>query len=471
MNLHKKQYILSSHPLTLDGMIEYPVCGAYLYVDNLMQCQRTITADGIEVYLLGHAYCMDIKDKVPIEEIRQTVFCKLENLSHNWTGRWLIAGNCQLITDASCLMSVFYHCDDKSWLVSSSLALLSRLLESPIDSKVNSTGLTWQFLPGTLVEGVKALFCTQCLEWSHATLSVNPIKRFSVTNCFSTDEKVKKISAMLQNALWNISKYSGKNVKIALTAGKDSRLVLSAALASSIPFETYTAIHPSISDSDRKLPIEISRRFDFKHILVNPQKYEKQKENAYLEFCGKNSHGADMFFYANGQFDGFTNNDIIIRSGIFEASQHYARTITSGSTINDLNEGVRRYYNRDMNARQTQAFDIWLEHAINHPIPNVDVRDRFYIEQRVNGWGAAIEQSMDINDFTSIQIANCTELISILLSATDEERSSLALSFEPIRLMAPELMEYPVNKRVLADTLRIYKNGIVKKMNKILRCG
>lgn len=470
MNIQKKQYVLSSHPLILEGMIEYPINCAYLYVDKLLQCQKATSADGKDIYLLGHAYCMDKKDKTPVDDIGKTLFNEIENVSHNWTGRWLLIGNRQLITDASCLMSVFYHSDDNGWYISSSLVLISRLSGSPVGGRVNSTGLTWQLLPKTMVDGVNTLFCTEKIEWDDTKIHVKPIGKFKVCNELSTLQKSIAISAMLQNALWNISKYSKKNVKIALTAGKDSRLVLSAALVTGISFESYTAIHPNISRSDEKMPIEFSKRFGFKHQLVKPIKYDRQKEMEFQEFCCKNSLGADMSFYANGQFDGFTGDDIIIRSGIFEAAQHYGRSIMADATLQSLETGFRKYYASDITPKQDEALKEWLAYAEENPIPFIDIRDRFYIEQRVNGWVAAIEQAMDINDFTSIQIANCSELISVLLSATEEERSSLALSFEPIKQMTPELMEYPVNQIVLADTLRIYKNGIKKRLKKILRC-
>ena len=451
-------------------MIEYPINCAYLYVDKLLQCQKAISADGKDIYLLGHAYCMDKKDKTPVDDIGKTLFNELENVSHNWTGRWLLIGNRQLITDASCLMSVFYHSDEHGWYVSSSLALISRLSGSPIGSSVNPTGLTWQLLPKTLLDEVNALFCTEKLEWDESKIYIKPIKKFKDCNSLSTQEKVVAISSMLQNALWNINKYSGKNVTIALTAGKDSRLVLSAALATGISFESYTAIHPNISRSDEGIPVEISHRFDFKHQLIKPKRFDMLKEKDYQEFSSYNTLGTDMFFYAHGQFDGFTRDTVIIRSGIFEAAQHYGRSIMTDATLEALEEGVRKYYSSDISKKQDKALKEWIAYAKENPIPFVDVRDRFYIEQRVNGWVAAIEQAMDINDFTSIQIANCSELISVLLSATDEERSNLSLSFEPIKLMTPGLMEFPVNKRLFRDTFRIYKNGIIKRINKILQC-
>lgn len=469
MNIYKKQYVISSRQLVLGDMTEFALNGAFLYVDTELNCRKLFTKDDKTVYLLGHTFCMDKRDKSVEDDIQSIELCNLHKVSLNWTGRWVAVTQVGLINDGAGLMSAFYHQDENSWIVCSSLAVMSQISKKPILREVESSGLTYQFMPGTLVDGVKALLCAQKLGWGDGALKVENISKFHIDKNLTTEQKSEYISNMLQNAIWNINKYSGKDIVMALTAGKDSRLVLAAALASGVPFEAYTANYSDISSCDKKLPARMARDFGFKHSLVKPKKTDLKKKADYLEFCGHNSNGADLLFYSNGQFDRFGKNDIIIRSGIFEAAQHFSRSITDGNSLDALKKGYRKYYFRDMNQWQDKALTEWIEYAEKNPIKDVDVRDRFYVEQRVNGWVAAIEQSLDINDFVSIQIANCANLISVLLSATEEERKTLALSFDPIRLMAPGLLKYPVNKRTFFDTLRIYRNGIKKRVRKLLK--
>ena len=97
-------------------------------------------------------------------------------------------------------------------------------------------------------------------------------------------------------------------------------------------------------------------------------------------------------------------------------------------------------------------------------LKNIDLRDRFYIEQRVNGWVSAIEQALTINDFDSIQIANCQELISLLLAATDDEREDNTLAYRMIEALVPELLKYPVNKQSAIDKINIIRRAIVKRL-------
>ena len=144
----------------------------------------------------------------------------------------------------------------------------------------------------------------------------------------------------------------------------------------------------------------------------------------------------------------------MLRSGIYEAGQSYSRGI-AGGTEDGFRDGMRRYYGElGSDADQSAAFEEWLGYVKQNPTEHVDIRDRFYVEQRVGGWAAAIEQSLDMNDFLSVQIANCAELISVLLSCNEEERRVLSLSYGTVRLMKPELLEKAVNPVGLTDKLR-----------------
>lgn len=471
MNVSNKQFVLSSKKKDICDMEEIPLSHSFLYAGKNLKVEKVRTQDGIDVILLGYAFCMDEIGITPTKVLSKSNSNDIADISRWWTGRWALLYNNQFFTDATGLMNAFYFKSNEGWIISSSLALMSKIIEVPITKAVNTTGLSWQILPSSLIDNVNTLFCTQKCVWGDDGLDVVFQNRIYDYTDLPLSEKVERLSTMLKNALCNIQKFSGKNITLALTAGKDSRLVLSAALSAGIHFDSYTALHPNISSSDRKLPPEMAKRIGFRHNLIKPHNRDNNKYNEYLEFCGNNSKGADIIFYSNGQFEDFNESHIIIRSGIFEAAQQYGRLIIKGNTIEQLEDGIRNYYSSDMNEKQARALSDWVEYAKNNPIDYIDIRDRFYIEQRVNGWVAAIEQSLDINDFTSIQIANCSELISILLSATKEERERLALSFDSIKLMTPELMKYPVNQRYLSDTLRIYVNGIKKRIKRLIRCN
>lgn len=433
----------------------------YLYVGEDLAVEDVVTVDNKRVILLGNPYCMDKVGKRASDDIEKSCLSDIIDKTRNWTGRWILITDDFIVTDACGLMSAFYYNDNGEYLVSSSLALLADVLEIKIKRKVRSVGLTWQLLPETLVDGVKALFCTQILTLNNKKALPEYFDRFVDKSSLSTEQKICAIADMLMVGMQNIALYSERNIKIALTAGKDSRLTLAAALASKLNFQTYTSKHANISEADKKLPYKIAKDLGFDHILIKKRK-DSCSADDYFRFCGNNSNGADLEFYRNGQFSQFSSDDIIVRSGIFETGQKYGRTIGS-ENLDDFIAGFTKYYDNSLsNSIQKKALSEWKEYVVENPIPFIDIRDRFYVEQRVNGWVSAIEQSLCINSFESVQIANCAELVSILLSATEAERENLILSYGPIKVMCPKLLEYPCNKAVIKDKVRLIKNFIFK---------
>lgn len=465
MTITHRQYLLSSQKYDKLNLKEIVLKHAFLYVDKELSLLQAKTADGKDVYLLGHAYCTDAISRCPEDDIRASKVNDLVKATNTWTGRWVLITEDWLIGDACGLMSAFYTNTGHGWYVSSSLAVLSDVLHREVAGRVSSVGLTWQLLPDTILDGVRSLFCTQLLSYTSTEIHVQPQVRFEDKSILTTKEKALLIAEILKTALCNIEKYSGKEILLALTAGKDSRLVLASAIDSNVKFQTYTAWHSNIMSCDKSIPKKIARDYGFHHSFIKAEKTSKQLEKEYFCFCGNNSNGADATFYANGVFSQIDKKFIVIRSGIFEAGQRYGRTISDSS--DGFIAGFKEYYKCSLrNPLQERGLRNWIAYSVENPIPFVDYRDRFYIEQRVNGWVSAIEQSMDINDFTSFQIANCSELISILLSATDEERNTLALSLEPIRLMEPGLLNYPINPKSSFDNIKVIINGIKRKLFK-----
>lgn len=463
LKITKKQYVLSSSKLKMDEMSCLEFNGCYLYYDKELPVLCGIDAKKREYLLLGHAYCTDRFPKEPIDDLRNFKGESLASLSKNWTGRWVLIIKDKLITDSTGLMSTFYwYCGEK-WIVSSSLALMSSLLNQPVTNSVSTIGLDWHLLPKTIMPNVYQLFCTQYIDLSDG-LKLHFIERFTDKRALSSEEKIKGVANRLVTALKNIEKFSKRKLFIALTAGKDSRLVLAAALYAQVKFSGFTMEHKMMLRADRTVPARIAEKYGFPWRFIRMQKRSEDLYNAYLVFNGGNSKGADIVFYSTNQHQQIPNEAIVIRSGLFEAGQSYGRR-TMGNTRAAFQECFLNYYNSSMKDKsQILSFDKWLEYEKEHPITFIDIRDRFYIEQRVNGWVSAIEQALTINDFDSIQIANCQEIISILLSASDKERLNNHLAYKMIESLVPSLLNFPVNKRTLMDELDICKRAVIKRI-------
>lgn len=463
--LAKKQYILSSKVLNIPEMNCSRIKEGYLYVHKELIFQRAEDKKRRGYIVLGKAFCTDVYPKYIQDDISEFEGDSLTELTKNWTGRWLLIRDNELITDTTGLMSAFYWSDNADWMVSSSLALLSNVLNAPITRSVSNSGLDWHLLPDTIMPNVSALFCTQMLQLGKR-LKPLPINRFSDKNSLTSDMKIREVTDRLQVALKNIERFSGRNIFIALTAGKDSRLVLAAALSAKVKFTAYTMEHPNMLVADKKLPGTIAKKYGFLWSFIRMKKQDHQLAERYLGFNGGNSKGADIIFYSSGQSQQLPADALVIRSGIFEAGQQYGRH-TMGSSMESLKTGFCEYYKTSLKAEgQKEAFEKWVDYAEKNTIPFIDLRDRFYIEQRVNGWVSAIEQALTINDFDTLQIANCQELISVLLSATNEERIGNHLALRMIETLQPELLNYPVNRQSLIDKINIIKRAVFKRLFK-----
>lgn len=474
-DITKKQFILSSNKITHTGMREHRVFGVYLYTDSRLNVEEYTCQGGKKVLIIGNAFCMDkavksIKDDIIVWDGNDSI-----SLTRYWTGRWVLITENELVTDASGLMALFYNINGSEWYVSSSLALLSSIIDAKINKSVKNFRIGWHIVPGTFADGINQLICTQKLVFDSHTLLAIPSIWINNFSKLSTEEKCEKLAALLINGVKNIYMHSGREIVHALTGGKDSRLVLAALLRAGIPFSVYTAEHDNISTADRTIPRKISRDFRIRYQYIKRKRLSKRLAADYKDFTAGSIFEEDAKFYACKQFAQLPQNSIIIRSGLFEAGQVFGRQI-AGANEESFVFGITQYYSElKTNISQKKAFQDWLDYVHKTPIEYLDIRDRFYIEQRVGGWVAAIEQSLDMNDFISIQIANCAELLSILLSCNEEERRKFLLSYETIRMLEPKLLEYPINKRTILDLInywkKILRNPIMKYQNFRNKCN
>lgn len=460
-----KQYLITNHEICIIGTkvfsLSEEIC---LFVGEELGVKNGFTKGGTPYWLLGEAYCTDRFPCDVLEDLNNDIEGVVHSITNHWTGRWVLILGKELITDACGLMSVFYHVDESGWMVSSSLALLSEQLGLSENKRVSNSGLTWNLLPSTIHSQVRLLFCTQKITLKQR-LEIGFYNRFTEWKDLTHEQRVSTIISNLVIGLKNIEKYSERKIWLALTAGKDSRLTFAAALSGGVSFETYTARHRNMSDADRHIPIELAETYDISHHFLHKGRFSESKYKEYCAFSGFNSLGADAEFYATGQIDQIPNDAVVIKSGLFEAGQTYARSI-AGPDKESFVRGIKSYYRDSFkDPVQETAFNEWLDYQDKHPMHGIDIRDRFYLEQRLNGWASAIEQSLSINSFPSVQIANSATVLGCLLYASADDRKDLRLSYDLIKSLNSELLDYPVNQRTFGDCVRIVFNGLKRRLH------
>ena len=448
----KKQYVISSQRYDFPEMEETVLPYGFLYTHHELNT-LTIRKDKESIYGLGNAFCMDCADKSIQTDISAWKSIDDVYSTRYWTGRWVCVIGNTIITDASGLMPAFYCTEGGNWIISSSLAILSQMSGRTIDTPVGESGINWSVLPGTSIEGINKLLPLQKIVLTDKGLVIRENNWIIDYSEQSTYTKCLRMAELLENGLKNISQFSGRKIYLALTGGKDSRLVFAALLKAGVEFNAYTAEHDKISHSDRTIPNMLASTFGKSYEYIKKKQLSVEKLKYYDAFTCKNSIGADRQFFAHSQFDQLPANAIVIRSGLFELGQTYGRSISNGD-LTDFVVKYPKYYFELQTGRQKESFDQWISEVKTREGVTCDIRDQFYLEQRISGWASAIEQSLDLNEFISIQIANSAELLSILLSASETERKDLALIYKTIGILNASVMNYPVNKRYPDDRIR-----------------
>jgi hypothetical protein len=116
------------------------------------------------------------------------------------------------------------------------------------------------------------------------------------------------------------------------------------------------------------------------------------------------------------------------------------------------------------------ALQSWLE-TLSDPVPLApDWRDRFHLDQRLGSWNANIQRAGDLVESTAFNPANCLRIFDLLLRPEPQKRAAGALQRDAIRLMAPHLLQLPINPLPTSERVkRVAQRLIGPKIARRLR--
>jgi hypothetical protein len=344
----------------------------------------------------------------------------------DWAGRWALVRDGVLIPDATASLAIFYD----GTFASSSAALLGegKPRHPPLPHGI---GMDWYPPPGSAIEGVRRLLPSQALKDGAAIPRALPQPRSA-----EPEALLESMRSRLTTALTNLA--AKGTITLPLTGGHDSRTLLAAAVATGVEVETYTLEHPAITSADRDLPPQLA------HAVGVPHRYIRMGASidiGRLKLWDDHTAGmavdADREIYAAGQLDeiaefGFDLGDF------YEVGRGYYDHVLPAD--GDIAETILQELPspRDEDVRE------WVTWAQLHPA-EFDWRDRFYLEQRLGGWLAAIDQGLDLAGVSKIHLASCTNFIADGLSLPYAMRRAGIPHDELIRRMAPALTRFPVN--------------------------
>lgn len=348
------------------------------------------------------------------------------NDEDDWSGRWALVRDGVLIPDATASLAIFYD----GTFASSSAALLGegRTRHPPLPHGI---GMDWYPPPGSAIEGVRRLLPSQALENGAPIPRALPQPRPG-----EPEELLERMRSRLTTALTNLA--AKGTLTLPLTGGHDSRTLLAAAAATGVEVDAYTLEHATISSADRDLPPQLA------HAVGVPHRYIRMGASldiARLKLWDEHTAGmavdADRAVFAAGQLDELAKADFDL-GDFYEIGRGYYDHVLP--VERDIAETILREL-PSPRAEDVRAWVAWMQ---AHPA-ELDWRDRFYLEQRLGGWLAAIDQGLDLAGVSKIHLASCTNFIAEGLSLPYAMRRAGTPHDELIRRMAPKLLEFPVN--------------------------
>lgn len=459
-NLNRRQFVIGPRPI-FNSELKWK----HIKIDNylyLSYCPTLpIISDyderGNKVIIMGIALQTESSKREPIEIARRTLD-EISNYYDTWAGRWNLIKNNELHMDFSGLLGCFYTTYNGEFWVSNSLSILSELItDSNIYTDELAEGpMNWYPSPNSKNPAIKSLLPSQVLLLQTKeirTRQLFPKKKLK----YSETEALDVIQNSLINALQKLSE-NGETIWIPLSAGYDSRLLLAAALKAGVNIKTYTmkkSLTTSLgipntslpSYADMTLPSKIAKLAEVEHKWIDIKEFSNEKLDLIDKHTYKSTLENDRIYFARGQWDWTTDQDIILLGQVLEVGSCQYYDLLKKSPDNETVEIIEKFNLRIDSAKYEGilAYSKWVDYYNYVYSEQIDWRDRFYLEQRLSGWLRAGQQGLDLVKGERIHVYNTQRILCAALSLPHHKRKNKEFIKDLIKRMAPELNELPYN--------------------------
>jgi hypothetical protein len=451
MRQHQRQFVIGPKPIKVnwDWKTETIQGVGFLSYSPKLPVKKISAQDGSEYILIGVAVQTDPSRPSPLEELKKPP-ADITDLPHRWTGRFVLIANGVLLTDTAGILGCLYSNREDGLWASSSTALLWTSRTAIFDDRIlwSNAGVEWYVAPLSRYAGIRRLLPSQQLDLKTGNVSA---KRLFKQVELTYEEALEQIEETLVTAITALAQTS-HSLWLPLTAGFDSRLILAAVLRAGVKVQCYTLWHPDMSCADAKMPPMLAALAGFGHVLIRPGKYDRGLEPVFAAHNAEDWADRDKGYICRGQWSQFGETDTILRGAGMELGCpravrfHFTRPLKKPSEVPPV-ETILDGYDQAPTRPLVQALQEWRAWTEQTPHPELDWRDRFYIEQRLGVWASSIEQALDLTASNRVYLSNSGRFMSGVLQMPEHIRQDSAHQVELIRRMAPRLLAHPFNPR------------------------
>jgi acetyltransferase-like isoleucine patch superfamily enzyme len=389
--------------------------------------------------------------------------------TYDFGGRWVIVYDdgiqVTLFTDPAGYRQVYYtdaktiapvYCASQPGTIAASLGLLPDDEALEFIAKVRARGIKEYWWPGetSLYREVRHLLPNHYLD-----LLTGACQRF--WPCADLEKKSFADSVFVGSQILNgLIESASKRYDLALTltAGRDSRLILSLLNQVKDEIYYYTGLYWHLDEKSADITIasELLATFGKKNNIIRcPQEMDAVFSDLYFDNVetARDVYGT----IAQGLFADFPQNRVcmkgncvpIIKSGLRNKLRKKGKPDDHFIQAEDLAELVPLGHL----PFTVKAYDHWLEKLGN--TYNYDILDLFWWEEREGNWQAMSQLEWDLIHDIFVPF-NCRTFLMNALSVDQERRMAPTFDYhqEMIRQNWPQLLSIPINphKKILEDT-------------------
>ena len=456
-------YAISSDPIR-QYPNHQPISGGCLTVSFTDKTDvYTYSANGREAAVIG--ICVDALGELSPPDVPRylTALEKADILSvcqeiRRFAGRFILYYSNQsgeyLIPDAYGLLEINYGRMGKDFCAASIAKTVGDYFGLPI-SKVSSAikegGDFSQPLPfqTTMYDQVKALLSNHYLDLKDLKMKRVPINVHSVKTAKELDLCVERTIGLVTNILRAYRERFA--IACPLTAGSDSRVVLSFLKREDPTLSCYTFYHDGFQDDtpDIAIPRQISKDLSLSYEVIRDETpsgdYFRGAISCLGDYCSDNTLSLAFTFSSHFPDKILIHSDILDQIGKSSLGKNIPSFLATPGFFNCKLHNFSRLTKAEMkkmwkDMKQTEAYN--------------DGFDLYCIEEDGARWVAQGLTAYSVCGVTALNLFNCGMILDLWMGVPRKLRMRYAIHKGILERLEPRLLQYPVNPGLKYDSLK-----------------